>query len=74
MDSDGSCSAPMEESERPDLSLLKPLWSLYTSMLEKEGGNILQAGPEYLTPLALFRTSARAGAQFLAHRRMARFA
>lgn len=38
-DSDGSCSAPMEEDKRPDLSLLKPLWSLYTSMLEKEGGS-----------------------------------
>lgn len=36
-DSDGSCSPPMDESERPDLSLLKPLWSLYTGMLEKEG-------------------------------------
>lgn len=43
MDSDGSCSASMEESERPDLSLLKPLWSLYTSMLEKEGGNYKQS-------------------------------
>ncbi|XP_078346247.1 zinc finger ZZ-type and EF-hand domain-containing protein 1-like isoform X2 [Oculina patagonica] len=39
MDRDGSCSAPMETSDRPDLSLLKPLWSLYTSMLEKEGGS-----------------------------------
>ena len=38
MDRDGSCSSPMETSDRPDLSLLKPLWSLYTSMLEKEGG------------------------------------
>ena len=38
MDRDGSCSSPMEISDRPDLSLLKPLWSLYTSMLEKEGG------------------------------------
>ena len=28
----------METSDRPDLSLLKPLWSLYTNMLEKEGG------------------------------------
>ena len=36
-DSEGSCSAPMDESDRPDLSLLKPLWSLYTGMLEKEG-------------------------------------
>lgn len=38
VDRDGSCSSPMETSDRPDLSLLKPLWSLYTSMLEKEGG------------------------------------
>ena len=37
MDRDGSCSAPMDTSDRPDLSLLKPLWSLYTNMLEKEG-------------------------------------
>lgn len=36
LDSDGSRSAPVDESERPDLSILKPLWSLYTSMLEKE--------------------------------------
>ena len=54
-DSDGSCSAPMEEGERPDLSLLKPLWSLYTSMLEKEGGKIFQffipqPRPQELTP------------------------
>ena len=40
MDRGGSCSAPMETGDRPDLSLLKPLWSLYTSMLEKEGGEI----------------------------------
>ena len=36
LDSDGSRSAPVDDSERPDLSILKPLWSLYTSMLEKE--------------------------------------
>ncbi|XP_022784131.1 zinc finger ZZ-type and EF-hand domain-containing protein 1-like [Stylophora pistillata] len=37
---DGSCSIPMETNDRPDLSLLRPLWSLYTSMLEKEGGSV----------------------------------
>lgn len=30
----------METNDRPDLSLLRPLWSLYTSMLEKEGGSV----------------------------------
>ncbi|XP_020615962.1 zinc finger ZZ-type and EF-hand domain-containing protein 1-like [Orbicella faveolata] len=39
VDRDGSRSSPMETSDRPDLSLLKPLWSLYTRMLEKEGGS-----------------------------------
>ncbi|XP_027043421.1 zinc finger ZZ-type and EF-hand domain-containing protein 1-like isoform X1 [Pocillopora damicornis] len=39
LERDGSCSVPMETSDRPDLSLLRPLWSLYTSMLEKEGGS-----------------------------------
>ena len=36
MDCGGSCSVPLESEERPDLSLLKPLWALYTKMLEKE--------------------------------------
>lgn len=42
LERDGSCSVPMETSDRPDLSLLRPLWSLYTSMLEKEGGRYTQ--------------------------------
>ena len=29
----------MEASERPDLSRLKPLWALYTKMLDKETGD-----------------------------------
>jgi len=49
LDSDGSYSEPMEENERPDLSLLKPLWSLYTSMLEKEGGS--SSAPTLVPPV-----------------------
>lgn len=49
MDRDGSCSAPMEMNDRPDLSLLRPLWSLYTSMLEKEGGEKTTASHIFAT-------------------------
>ncbi|XP_068674922.1 zinc finger ZZ-type and EF-hand domain-containing protein 1-like [Montipora foliosa] len=49
LDSDGSCSAPVDDNERPDLSLLKPLWSLYTSMLEKEANST--SAPTLVSPV-----------------------
>lgn len=49
LDSDGSRSAPVDDSERPDLSILKPLWSLYTSMLEKEANST--SAPSLVSPV-----------------------
>jgi hypothetical protein len=40
VDSAGSQTDPLDAPQRPDLRLLKPLWALYTKMLEKESSKI----------------------------------
>ncbi|XP_031567894.1 zinc finger ZZ-type and EF-hand domain-containing protein 1-like [Actinia tenebrosa] len=49
VDSNGSQTDPLDAAQRPDLRLLKPLWALYTKMLEKEGSS--GAAPTLVSPV-----------------------
>ncbi|XP_048575305.1 zinc finger ZZ-type and EF-hand domain-containing protein 1 isoform X2 [Nematostella vectensis] len=49
VDSDGVRAEALDAPERPDLSLLKPLWALYTKMLEKESS--AGAAPTLVPPV-----------------------
>ncbi|KAK3717323.1 hypothetical protein QZH41_011553, partial [Actinostola sp. cb2023] len=49
IDSGGSQTDPLEAPQRPDLRLLKPLWALYTKMLEKESST--SGAPTLVSPV-----------------------